>query len=188
MDLYIILVILHLAGTVLGVGGATFLEIFLNKALSDGVMDDKEKSYMHTIYTFVRVGLAVSIITGIGFLLIYWQHDQTSRLMNPVLWAKLSMIVVIIINAVLLAQHKIGLYWGSALSFVSWWSTLILGVFLTNSVRYGYFEIMIVYLLSIALGAVILHEVRQRVFGVKPRPPKPPQPQTETMPPASEAN
>jgi len=185
MDFFTILVIIHIAGTVLGVGGATFLEVFLGKALSDGTMDDAEKRAMRTIYTFVRIGLIVSIISGIGFLFIYWQNGQTSRLLNPVLWAKLSMIAVIIINAVLLHYHKIGLYWGSALSFVSWWSTLVLGVFLTHSVRYGYFEIMIVYLLIVALGAVILDQIRRKIFGVKPRP-KPPE--VPPMPPASTAN
>ncbi|MDO8492599.1 MAG: hypothetical protein Q7S34_03105 [bacterium] len=169
MDLYTALVIGHIVGTVLGVGGATFLEVFLSKSIADKVMDDKEKDFMHTIYVFVRVGLAVSIVTGIGFLLIYWQHGQTARLLNPVLWAKLSMIAVIIINAVLLHYHKIGLYWGSALSFVSWWSALVLGTFLTNNVHFGYFTLMGFYLLSIVVGAYLLDFVRKNFFGLKPR-------------------
>lgn len=163
MDIYTLLIIAHLVGTILGVGGATMIEVALNKALMDGTMSPDEREILTPTYTIVRVGLIVSLISGFGFLLIYKFTGQTFRLYDPVLWAKLTVIVVIAINALLLQSRKISLYWGSALSFVSWWLAVILGVFLTNRVHYTYFGIMVVYILAIIVGAALLHIIRKRL-------------------------
>lgn len=161
MDTYTLLVIAHLIGTVLGVGGATFVEIFLNKALKDGHMDPVESDFMKTTFSVVRWGLIISLLSGFGFLLLYKFTGQTFRLYDPVLWAKLTIIIVIAINAVLLQMHKISLYWGSALSFVSWYAAAILGVFLSGPAQYSYVGIMIVYAISVLVGSVVLDLVRK---------------------------
>lgn len=164
MDIYTLLVIAHLVGTILGVGGATMIEVALNKALMDGTMSPDEREILTPTYTVVRVGLIVSLISGFGFLLMYKFSGQTFRLYDPVLWAKLTVIVVIAINALLLQARKISLYWGSALSFVSWWLAVLLGVFLTNRVHYSYVAIMFVYVIAIVVGAALLHGIRQKLI------------------------
>lgn len=161
-DIYLGLILLHIAGTVLGVGGATFIEVFLNKALADGKMDDVEKGFMKLTYTVLRTGLVISVVTGIGFLILYYSTGQFARLQNPVLWAKNTIIVILVVNAVLLHLHKMKLRWGSALSFVSWWAALILGIFLTNNERYGYFEIVGTYILAVVIGAYVLEWIRSK--------------------------
>ena len=159
-DIFLVLIILHVAGTVLGVGGATFIEVFLNKALADGKMDAVEKGFMATTYKVLRTGLAISVLTGLGFLVLYYVSGRYGQLTNPVLWAKNTIILTLVINAVLLHYHKMKLRWGSALSFVSWWAALILGIFLTNNNRYGYFEIMGVYIFTVVVGAFVLEWIR----------------------------
>lgn len=151
----------------MGVGGATFIEIHLNMALKDGKMDDTEKAFMGKDFLFTRIGMAISFITGFGFILEYYLHDQLFRLMDGVFWAKMSIILIIIVNAYLLHKHKIGLYWGSAFSFVSWWTAMILGSFNTSSIKFfpanvpvSFISIMAVYTLCVIVGAFVLHKLR----------------------------
>lgn len=160
MDILTLLVIGHLIGTVLGVGGATMIEVHLNKALSDDNMSPDERNMLGLNFTVLRIGLVMALITGFGFIVYYVTHGQAFRLQNPVLWAKLLMVVIVAVNALLLQSHKIGLYWGSALSFVTWWATMLLGIFLTNNVRFDFVTIMITYVLAVAGGAYVLHKIR----------------------------
>lgn len=161
MDILTLLIIVHLIGTILGVGGATFIEIFLNKALRDGHMDPVESDFMATTFSVVRWGLIISLLSGFGFLLLYKFTGQTFRLYDPVLWAKMTIIGVIAVNTVLLQMHKISLYWGSALSFVSWYSAAILGVFLSGPASYSYVNIMVVYIATVLIGSIVLDLVRK---------------------------
>ncbi|KKW05411.1 MAG: hypothetical protein UY39_C0062G0001, partial [Candidatus Kaiserbacteria bacterium GW2011_GWC2_49_12] len=56
MDWYTFLIITHIIGTVLGVGGATFAEVHLIRALRDGTMSRDENSIMQATYAILRVG------------------------------------------------------------------------------------------------------------------------------------
>ncbi|MEK7531818.1 MAG: hypothetical protein AAB545_02740 [Patescibacteria group bacterium] len=148
-------------GTILGTGGATMIEILLAKALKDGVVDPLESDFLRATYRVVRVGLLLSVFSGFGFLLLYEFSGQTARLYNPVLWAKLTIILIILANALLLQARKINLFWGSAFSFVSWWTAVLLGILLTNgSYALSYPSIMFYYLIAVFLGAGILEACR----------------------------
>ncbi len=167
MGIHEILILGHIIGTVLGVGGATFIEIHLNMALKDGKMDDVEKMIMGKDFLITRIGTIVTLVTGLGFILEYYFHNQMFRLMDGVFWAKMAIVLIININAYLLHKHKIGLYWGSAFSFVSWWVAMILGTFLTNGVKFfsadvpmSFLSIMSVYGVIVVAGAYILHQLR----------------------------
>lgn len=166
MDIFTLLIIGHLVGTVLGVGGATFIEIFLTKSLRDGEIDPIESSFLKTTFMVVRVGLIISLFTGFGFLLFYQLTGQTFKLYNPMLWAKMTIIIIIAINAILLQSHKISLWWGSTFSFVSWYSAAIIGVFLRGPVSYSYIEVMFFYAIAVLVGGLALDFVR-RLFGVR---------------------
>jgi len=160
MDLYTLLIIGHLIGTVLGVGGVTMIEVHLNKALADGTMSPDERGMLGLNFTVLRVGPVLSFFTGLGFVILYYMTGNETRLQNPVFWAKMFMVVIIVINALLLQSHKVSLYWGSALSFVSWWMAALMGMFLTQGVRFGFIEIMVTYIALIVAGAFILHKIR----------------------------
>ena len=162
MDIFTLLIIGHLVGTVLGVGGATMIEVHLNKALATGMTPD-HRSLLGLDFAVLRIGLVLALFTGFGFVVYYVTHGQEFRLQNPVFWAKMLMVVIVAINALLLQSHKIGLYWGSALSFVTWWATMLLGTFLTNNIRYGFFTIMLTYVVTVVVGAFVLHKIRSYV-------------------------
>jgi hypothetical protein len=170
MDTYFLLVLCHIIGTILGVGGATMIEIHLNMALRDGKMDVVDREFMGIDFLLTRIGLAISFITGIGFIWIYATSDQLFRLENGVFWGKMAIIAIIIGNAYLLDKHKISLYWGSAFSFVSWWTAMILGMFLTNNVHVvaadpvlSFITVMGVYGVCVIISAFILHKIREAI-------------------------
>ena len=159
-DIYTALVITHLFGATLGLGGATFIEVFLNKALRDGVVDPTEKMFLSATYQVLRVGLVISFVTGLGCVWVYIANDQMFRMTNPVFIAKMLIVVILVANAVLLHLHKMKLWWGSTLSFMSWYFAFFLGTFLTHSIRFGFWEIMITYVVFVVAGGYILEAIR----------------------------
>lgn len=166
MDIYTLLIIGHLIGTALGVGAATFIEIFLVKALMDGTMDATEGGFLKVCYRVVRIGLVLSLFTGFGFLILYVATGQEHRLYNPLLWAKMSVVLIIAVNAVLLQAKKISLWLGSAFSFISWYAALFIGVFLRGNTTLSYLELMFYYLIAVLVGGIALDFIRKK-HGVK---------------------
>jgi len=181
IDIYTLLVISHLFGAAIGFGAANFIEVFLNKALRDGVMDPTEKLFMSTTYTVLRVGLGISLVTGLGFVVVYIVNDQMFRMTNPVFIAKMLIVGILVLNAVLLHLHKMKLWWGSTLSFMSWYFAFFLGTFLTHSIRFGFWEIMAAYVVFVVAGGYVLEAIRQR----SRRQWLATHPQTPSTPPAS---
>ena len=165
MDLLSYIVILHLVGTVLGVGGATFVEININRSLKDGVIDPIEGGFLSVNFRPVRIGLIISVVTGVAFLLIYRFEGQAFRIYDPVLCAKLTMIGVIVFNALLLQVHKLPLWLGIALSFVSCYAAMVAGIMLRGP-AVPYLTVMSIYLVGIVIGVFALMWVR-RLMGVK---------------------
>jgi hypothetical protein len=173
MEIESFVVIAHIIGTVLGVGGATMIEAHLGSALKDKIYSADEQSLLAIDYTVVRIGLIICILSGFSFLLIDKFEGNTKYLYSPKLWAKLLMVIIIGINTLLLQAHKINLYWGSAFSFVSWWVAALIGIFISNRIKVDFFgdgsfvsvfsSLMIVYIVAVVLGAVILNAFRNKL-------------------------
>ncbi len=168
MDTHTLLILGHIIGTILGVGGATFIEVHLNMALKDGVMDERDRAILGKDFFLTRIGMALGLVTGIGFVAEYIIRNNLFRLQDGVFWAKMLIFLIIVVNAYLLHKHKIGLYWGSAFSFVSWWTVMIFGVFLTNGVKFipgqpaiSFMVLMAIYGIVVMLGAVVLDKIRK---------------------------
>ncbi len=172
MDIGLTLVIAHIIGTVLGVGGATMIEVHLNQALKDDLVSGDEKAILAWDYRVVRVGLIIAVLSGFGLLVYHRIIENYALLYNPIVWAKMLMVLIIVANTLLLQARKISLYWGSAFSFVSWWTVAIIGVFVTERVHinlfggYGFLtsfsSVMIIYALSVVIGAIVLHVIRNK--------------------------
>ena len=180
LSVHFLLILGHIIGTILGVGGATMIEVHLNKALRDGTMDSTERSFLGADFFMTRIGMALGLFTGIGFIIEYWMIDQLFRLNSGMFWAKMLIFVIIVVNAYLLHKHKIGLYWGSAFSFVSWWSAMLIGTFLTNGVSVlpgqtfiSFISIMGAYAAMVLIGAQLLHRLRERFKLPSTTPPTP---------------
>ena len=152
-------VISHIIGTALGVGGATFAEVFLLKSLRDGKVDETEGGFLRLTYWALRLGMIILVLSGFGFFLLYRFESDTDHLYEPALWAKMTIVLVILINALLLETRKIPLWLGSALSLTSWYAALVIGASGQNDWSYG--EVMLWYVLAVAIVAGLLSLVRK---------------------------
>ncbi|MEK7549225.1 MAG: hypothetical protein AAB496_01920 [Patescibacteria group bacterium] len=159
MDWYTFLIITHLIGTVLGAGGATFAEIFYLKAKRDGVIEPLEIDYLKTIYFILRIGLFILIISGFGFLLLYRLMGNGEALLNSKLWAKLGIVVILVLNAFLIQAKKIPMWLGASISITSWYGALILGAWRTLDA--SFVSIIIIYIIAVFIVAGILELIKK---------------------------
>ena len=156
MDLYTLLVLGHIIGTILGVGGATIAEVQITQALRDGKVDASEKQLMHANYTIIRIGTAFILFSGIA--LVWWQLSMgnTWVLTSSKIWVKEIITLAIVLNAVALSRRWVPLWLGAAISFTSWWMATVLGAW-HNIPPYSIFSLLSVYVFLIAVVAVVLH-------------------------------
>lgn len=164
MNWDLFLMISHIIGVALGVGGATFTEIFSLKARRDGIIEPMEVDYIRTAVTVLRIGLFILILSGFGFLLLYRFENNGAGIMDPKLWAKLSIVGVLIINAFLLQLRKVPFWLGAAISLTSWYAALILGAWRTLSTPF--LNIIIVYIIAIFVVALVLHII-EKILDIK---------------------
>lgn len=167
MDWHTFLIITHLIGTVLGVGAATFAEIFLLKSLRDGTVDPVEGSFLKMTYRVIRIGLALLVLSGFGFLILYRMTGLEERLLSPLLWAKLAIVGIILANALLMQARKIPLWLGSALSLASWYGAMMIiplrSVF--KSINAGFLDVILIYTAFVIITTIALFGIR-RALGI----------------------
>lgn len=156
-----ILVIVHIVGTVLGVGGATFAEVNLVRALRDGAVSPDEDELMKSTYAVLRFGLFLLVLSGFGFLLLYRLNDVAERLYSIALWAKLTIIGILVINVMLLQSRRIPLIWGSAISITSWYAALVLGVILRKA-YYSYAGFLVIYAMAVIIMFFVLRFIHRK--------------------------
>ena len=150
---------MHIVGTVLGVGGATFVEIHLVRALRDGVLSPEESAIMQTTYSVLRVGFFLLILSGFGFLILARLSEHTTWFYSIKFWMKLSIVGIIAVNAALIQLRWIPILWGSAIALVSWYAALVLGVL--RGVGQPLW-IPIMYISAIIITYFVLREVHRR--------------------------
>lgn len=167
MGIYSVMVLAHIIGTVLGVGGATFAEVFHIRAMRDGVMTEEEAATLKICYTVLRIGLAILLISGFGFLIYYRLTGQEELLYNPKLWAKMTIVFIIPINAILFQIRKIPTWLATAVSLTSWYAALILGTF--REISYSYVETIGLYIVAVFAVAFILHRINLHYAISKPK-------------------
>jgi hypothetical protein len=160
----IFLTISHIIGTALGVGSATLAEIFFLKSARDGVIDPQEGSTLKTIYTVLRVGMVILVLSGFGFLVLYRLTGQAELIYQPKLWAKLTIILILLLGVIGWRARKVPALLDSAVSLTSWYAALVLGIW--RSAEAGYATIMLSYVAAVVLVLIILHGVR-KTLGIK---------------------
>ena len=82
------------------------------------------------------------------------------RLLDPKLWAKMTIVVILLINALLLQAHRIPMWLGASLSLTSWYSALVIGTW--HGIPYSYLEILFGYAVAVAVVAVLLELIKKR--------------------------
>jgi hypothetical protein len=163
IDIHLILIIAHLIGVALGVGGATFGGILYLKAMKDGKVDPMEGEWLGVIFTVLRIGLVIAILSGFGFFLEYRFTGQEERLFDPRLWAKMTIILALVSNALLIQMRRIPMWFGEALSITSWYSALVLGIM--RGANYSYFTFLIFYIIAVFIVMGILKIIKKLYLG-----------------------
>jgi hypothetical protein len=100
MSYHTALIALHLVGLAFGIGASTILDFRTLRLLCGGTVTEQDLAFTKTLSTFVRIGLILLLISGVGFLLRLWFGDAT-LLGNPKLHAKLAIVAVLTLNGVL---------------------------------------------------------------------------------------
>ncbi len=165
MAVYDILVIMHIIGTVLGVGAATFAEIHYTRFNSDDIITDDERKTLAVTYTVMRTGLFLLVISGFGFLLYLRLTEYTDLLTSATFLAKMTVVGVLVGNALLLQARIIPLAIGAAVSLTSWYTALVLGSL--RDTNASYIEILSYYVIAVILVAFALRWIRAHLHGSK---------------------
>ncbi|HEX9664495.1 MAG TPA: hypothetical protein VGA49_01595 [Patescibacteria group bacterium] len=172
MGWYTFLIISHLIGTALGVGGATASDFLFFKSIKDRQIDRTEFGFLKIVSNLVWAGFLILVFSGFGFLLLY-------RLQLPALapdswqrfWAKMTVVMIIFLNGLVMHWKVFPLFeehidkklitpdfikkapivfTTGAISIISWYSGLILGAW--RELTLSYLEIIFLYGVILAIG------------------------------------
>ena len=115
---------------------------------------------LKTTYFILRIGIILLVLSGFGLLILNRLEGATQYLYNPRLWAKLTLTLVIVVNAILLEIRLIPIWLGFSLSFTSWYAALVLGLWRGASAA-GYVTIMLWYIIAVFVVAFILGAIKK---------------------------
>lgn len=88
--------LVHFSGVVLGLGGAVFLDLMLSRYRRSTVSAELV-AHVEWISRFIAAGLLLLWISGLGFLFLY-QVTDPEKLLNPKIWAKVTIVSILTIN------------------------------------------------------------------------------------------
>ncbi|WP_410824759.1 hypothetical protein, partial [Methylobacterium oryzisoli] len=154
-----LLVGLHLIGVCFGLGGATMLDFWILRWMRWGSLPDEIARIFLFVSKVVSVGIGLLWLSGLGFLAIY-AAESPDKLQNPKLWAKVTVVVVLTLNGLLIhamvlpgvlrdvsrpmldgvSGSRTGIFLVSgAVSGVSWYTAFALGLMreLNGTVAFG---------------------------------------------------
>lgn len=161
MTWFTFLITSHVFGTILGVGAATFAEIFYLKALRDGEIDPTENSFLKITYRVLRIGLVILILSGIGIFILGRLTGHESSFYDPRFLAKMTMFAAIVINPILFQTRLLKSWLATSISLVSWYGAFILGMW--RNLESSYIQIMIIYIIAIIITAIILEMIKRMI-------------------------
>lgn len=166
------IVLMHLIGFALGVGGATISDILFLRFLKDFKISNEEHEILKLMSQIVWVGLLLIVISGIGLYL-----PETARLLESGKFLiKMIVVLIIIINGALLnllitpklitmsfktdginiknaSKMRHLAFALGAVSFVSWYTAFILGF--AKNVPFSFLELLSMYVGALIIGVIV---------------------------------
>jgi hypothetical protein len=148
MELKSILLVAHVLAVTCGVGGALMLDIYLVRHLRGAMIEERDAAFARYVAIFVKIGLVGLWASGIAILAIA-PDGPASVIENPKVQAKLVIVVVLTLNALIietvalpLVERNVGRYLfdgvgeaertlllaSGAVSSASWTVPLVLGL------------------------------------------------------------
>lgn len=177
METQTCLLILHLAGMMIGLGSVTTLDLYLVRFLRSAVVTSHDVELMELVSRMAALGLLLLWASGLGFLYLYW-IDNPAALANPKLHAKLAIVGILTLNGAVLHawvlpkveravgrplfappapagdRFRLGVF--GAISVASWWTPFVLGAVreLNFTLSVGSFLIAYAVVLAAVAGAM----------------------------------
>ena len=169
------LLLAHLIGVAISVGSVLILDLRLATLLLGRRINSFDVKLIELLTPLVRIGLALLWLSGLGFLLYYAFYDP-HLLANPKLHAKILIVVLLTINGIVVERsclpavmrnrgrpffaslqllERSGVIAVAAISAVSWYFVVALGVVKELNFAVGAASILKVYglLLATAIAA-----------------------------------
>lgn len=170
----------HLVGFTIGVGGATMADFLFFKFLKDFRISHFESAVLKASSQLIWIGLLIVIISGIGLYIPEAEAlNQSSKFIT-----KTIVVLVIIINGALLnlliSPKLVDISWKKtksnvseisslrrsafimgSVSFISWYTALVLGF--ARNVNYSVLELLSMYVGAIIIGIVISQIVESKL-------------------------
>lgn len=184
--LHTLLVLGHILALALGLGSALLADWIVLRRLAFGTVSQKAAGQLTDLSHAVSAGLALIWVTGV-LLVADNAWDAPASIMNQKLWAKLAVVSILTLNAVLLhrivmpmVRRRVGqpLFETAldrlpmvstllgAVSAVSWMFSAYLGVARELNGRANLVPILGIYLsallLTWAMAVVLMYSVQQR--------------------------
>ncbi len=178
-----VLIIIHLLGVALGVGGAIMSDFMFIKSARDKLISKVEMSFLTLGSTFVWAGLALLVISGaMMFFLNPEQYATSSKFLT-----KMTVIGFLVINAIVfhalhiprikksvgevfsetnnLIKYRTSMLVSGVISIISWVYALILGTL--SSIPYPYIYVLGLYLIFLLLGLLVAYVTKDHFISKK---------------------
>ncbi len=155
----VILALTHLAATLVGAGSITVAEWQYFRALSDGRIDDGERSHLVTLFFSLRFALILVLLTDIalGFVLFALPGAPTLSLTISY-WFEMLIVLTLIFASWLRFYGHIPFWAGSATAFTGWW--YLFGINLGYIPVSNFGAAVIGFIINIAIIAALFGYVR----------------------------
>ncbi len=105
----------------LGVGSSTLAIINFFVAIADGKIDDTERKMMGVVYSILRLAMVLILITTLSLVAIEVLYNGLVA-MNAWIWAVLTTVAVLFINATLMTLRVMPSTFGPSLQAGSWYA------------------------------------------------------------------
>ena len=157
--------VLHQMGVTFGVGASTFALTFFINALEDGNIDPSERRFLHIVYVVLRIGMILITLSLFSYGAMAFFSGNIAALSSPLYLMELTLIGIIIINAVLMTYHKISMKIGPVLAGGSWYSLFF--VTALPFAGFSYTAFLLYYAAFLILFFVVFGAVKNH-FAQKP--------------------
>lgn len=99
-----LLIIFHFIGLAFGAGGAWISDLIILRFLQFEPITSEKLKLVHFLTNLVTIGLCILWVSGLGFL-IHYSIFEPEKIMNPKIWSKVAIVVVLSLNGYLLHRY-----------------------------------------------------------------------------------
>ncbi|WP_422380624.1 hypothetical protein [Marinicellulosiphila megalodicopiae] len=182
LDIKTLLIIFHFIGLAFGAGGAWISDLIIIRFLQFEPISSEKLKLVHFLTNLVTIGLCILWVTGLGFI-IHYSIFEPENVLNPKVWSKVSIVVVLSFNGYLLHRfilpilnnnegktlfysithkQKIIMTLIGSVSLVSWGFPVLLGASKGLNFTVSAFEILTSYVVAVMIVSTIVYFVVKR--------------------------